>query len=221
MAMQQEHGVLALWNNVVEGREADFERWYSSEHLLERIAVPGFLRGRRYEAVDGDPRFFCYYETESPGVLGSAAYKARLDDPTPLTRAIMNEVFRDMTRSACRRIAQWGTLSCGLAVTARFDAPADPARAGRVAAELRQRPGITRCELWHGVDDGAPPALEEKLRGGDRRIAACLLVQAARLDDARAARTAMTEAFAAAATVGIYRLLMEVDKAGTAGPNLG
>ena len=38
----------------------------------ERIAVPGFLLGRRYEAVRGAPRYFCFYLTQSPDVLKSA-----------------------------------------------------------------------------------------------------------------------------------------------------
>ncbi len=44
-------GILAIFNNVAPGCEAEFEEWFQHEHLAERIAVPGFLLGRRYEAV--------------------------------------------------------------------------------------------------------------------------------------------------------------------------
>jgi hypothetical protein len=44
-------GILAIFNNVAPGREAEFEEWFQHEHLAERIAVPGFLLGRRHEAV--------------------------------------------------------------------------------------------------------------------------------------------------------------------------
>ena len=36
-------GILAIFNNVAPGREAEFEAWFQHEHLAERIAVPGFL----------------------------------------------------------------------------------------------------------------------------------------------------------------------------------
>ena len=44
-------GILAIFNNVAHGREAEFEEWFQHEHLPERIAIPGFLMGRRYEAA--------------------------------------------------------------------------------------------------------------------------------------------------------------------------
>jgi hypothetical protein len=46
-------GILAIFNNVALGREAEFEEWFQHEHLAERIAVPGFLIGRRHEAISG------------------------------------------------------------------------------------------------------------------------------------------------------------------------
>lgn len=45
-------GVLAIWNDCRAGREAEFEEWFQGEHLLERLAVPGFPAAgiRRYPA---------------------------------------------------------------------------------------------------------------------------------------------------------------------------
>jgi antibiotic biosynthesis monooxygenase (ABM) superfamily enzyme len=48
-------GILAIFNNVAPGREAEFEEWFQHEHLQERLAVPGFLLGRRHEAVASRP----------------------------------------------------------------------------------------------------------------------------------------------------------------------
>ncbi len=62
-------GILAIFNNVAPGREADFEQWFQHEHLAERIGVPGFLLGRRHEAVSGEPRYFNLYLTQSADVL--------------------------------------------------------------------------------------------------------------------------------------------------------
>lgn len=122
--------VLAFWHDVTpEGRE-EFDHWHVREHVPERLAVPGFLRFRRYEAVRGPAAYFYFYETESVATLSSPAYVARLNDPTLWTRRVL-PVFRNTKRTACRVTA---TLGHGLggSVTALEFGPA----AGR-ADELR------------------------------------------------------------------------------------
>jgi hypothetical protein len=47
-------GILAIWNDCARGTDAEFEHWFQSEHLAERLAVPGFRLGRRHEARLGD-----------------------------------------------------------------------------------------------------------------------------------------------------------------------
>jgi len=44
-------GILAIWNDCAPEGYDHFERWYIREHLQERVGVPGFRFGRRYEAV--------------------------------------------------------------------------------------------------------------------------------------------------------------------------
>jgi hypothetical protein len=44
-------GILAIWNDVRTGDEAEFEAWFQGEHLVERLAVTGFLFGRRHQAT--------------------------------------------------------------------------------------------------------------------------------------------------------------------------
>ena len=51
-------GILAIFNDCRAGREAEFEAWFQGEHLLERLAVPGFLFGRRHQAISGACRLF-------------------------------------------------------------------------------------------------------------------------------------------------------------------
>ncbi len=66
-------GVLAIWNGIAAEAEADFVAWHIGEHIPERVAVPGFLRGRRYVAERGTPKYFNFYETETPEVLVARA----------------------------------------------------------------------------------------------------------------------------------------------------
>src|SRR5215211_3914202 len=128
-------GILAIFNNVASGREAEFERWFQHEHLQERLAVPGFLLGRRHEAVAGEPRYFNFYLTCSADVLQSAHYRRRLDEPTPMTRRVMSEIFRDMIRTIGERTLRLGSMRGAVAVTARFGvAP----QTDMLAAELQR-----------------------------------------------------------------------------------
>ena len=62
-------GLLMVWADVPADKEDEFNRWYNEEHLPERMAIPGFLSGARYEAVKGGPKHLAYYELESAAVL--------------------------------------------------------------------------------------------------------------------------------------------------------
>ena len=178
--MTERPGILAIWNNVAPGREGEFEEWFQHEHLEERIAVPGLLLGRRHEAVSGTPRFFNFYVVQSADVLKSAAYLARLDDPTPMTRRIMSEVFRDMIRTACHRTLRLGAMRGTAVVTARFNTRPDEGELKRVIETLlRQgrglRRNLERCDPTRvsGVRRGATARRRRQDRDvSDRRYAA-------------------------------------------------
>jgi hypothetical protein len=86
MTTKKGTGLLMVWADVPADKEKDFNRWYNDEHLAERLAIPGFLSGARYEAVKGGPKHLAIYELESPAVLESAAYKRVQANPTELTK---------------------------------------------------------------------------------------------------------------------------------------
>jgi hypothetical protein len=81
-------GLLMVWADVPADRENDFNGWYNEEHLAERLSIPGFLDGARYEAVKGGPKHLAVYELESPAVLDSPAYKTVVANPTPWTQRV-------------------------------------------------------------------------------------------------------------------------------------
>ncbi len=203
-------GILAIFNNVASGREAEFEEWFQHEHLGERLAVPGFLLGRRHEAVSGEPRYFNFYLTQSADVLTSAAYLTRLDHPTPMTRVVMAEIFKDMVRTVCEQTLRLGTMRGAVAVTVRFREQPDEAALEVTLENLMEDKAVACGEVWSAVTAAAlPVSEEERLRGGDRRIAGCLLVETLRLPDAERIAGALATRFPAAA-LGIYRLLCEI-----------
>jgi hypothetical protein len=209
-------GILAIFNNVAPGREAEFEEWFQHEHLAERLAVPGFLIGRRHEAISAQPRYFNFYVTQSVEVLRSAAYLGRLDQPTPMTRTVMSEIFKDMIRTVCHRTFRLGAMRGTCVVTVRFnERPAEDSL--RATIETLMRDKTVACgEIWQAADPREfPVSMEERLRGGDRKIEACLLVETLRAADAEKIALALESKFQRA-EIGVYRLLCEITANGVA-----
>jgi hypothetical protein len=94
-------GAIAIWNDILpESRDAFFE-WHSREHMPERLSIPGFLRGRRFAAINADIEFVTLYESPDVGIYSSDAYKARLGQPTPWSREVLPG-FRNNLRGVCR-----------------------------------------------------------------------------------------------------------------------
>ncbi len=203
-------GILAIFNNVMPGREADFEEWFQHEHLQERLAVPGFLLGRRHEAVRGEPRYFTFYLTRSMDVLDSPEYRSRLNDPTLMTRMVMSEIFKDMIRTVCHQTFRLGAMRGAVAVTARFSERPDDNALEATLKKLVQDRAVACGEIWLAAHAaGVGQSEEERLRGGDRRIEGCLLIETLRVQDGERIAEALSKQFATAA-IGVYRLLCEV-----------
>ena len=212
MMSQKNPGILAIWNDCEPGSEDAFEEWYQHEHLLERIAVPGFLIGRRYEAVSSSPRYFCCYVTESPEVLTAPPYLERLANPTVMTRRMMSDTFHKTIRTICRRTLRLGAMRGAAAVAVRFDAAIDPGELAAFAETLVRDRAVACVEVWSAADASAVAiSEEEKLRGGDGKITACLLVETLREADAETLAVTLKRRYPLG-VVGIYRLLCEIRK---------
>ncbi len=207
-----EPGILAIFNDCRAGREAEFEAWFQGEHLQERLGVPGFLFGRRHKSFSGSPGYFNFYLVETPEVLTSKPYLERLDNPTPMTRTIMSEVFVNMNRTVCRRTMRRGSFRGAFAVIARFaQQPDQPALLGtleKLAADISVGSG----EIWVALDAaGMPVSTEEKLRGGDKKIAGALLIDTLYQTDAEAVGAQMTKQFPGA-EIGVFRVLCQIGR---------
>lgn len=94
-------GMLLTSMDIDAADEADFNRWYDREHLLERVAIEGFLEARRYVAHAASPKYLFLYSTSTIEILDSAAYRQRLANPTEWSRKTMAR-FRNMIRVVAR-----------------------------------------------------------------------------------------------------------------------
>ena len=129
-------GVVAIWHDLLPEAKDAFYEWHAREHMPERVAIPGFCRGRRYIASAGAPEYFNLYEADNPEVLGGADYLARLNQPTPWTRDVVAS-FRNVARGICRVLYSEGVGEGGSMATLRFDVAA--ADAAAVSAALIER----------------------------------------------------------------------------------
>jgi hypothetical protein len=136
-------GMLLTSMDIDASDEAEFNRWYDREHLLERVAIEGFLEARRYVAHEASPKYLSLYSTESFDVLDSQAYRAALASQTDWSKANIAR-FKNMIRAVARI-----TVSRG---------------AGRGAALgiVRLRPGGDKDKLRSALRDQLDP---EKLDG--------------------------------------------------------
>jgi hypothetical protein len=112
-------GVLIIWHGITPEGDQDMIRWHNTEHVPERVGVPGFLRGRRYRDADHPLQYLDLYETETVETIQSAPYLARLNDPTPWTRRVLPH-FRDTVRLGCRVAKTLGRGQGGTLVTGRL-----------------------------------------------------------------------------------------------------
>jgi hypothetical protein len=159
-------GVLAIWNGIAAEAEDAFLAWHVGEHIPERVSVPGFLRGRRYVALDGDPKYFNFYETQDTATLASPAYMARLNAPSPWTRQVVPH-FTDTSRTVCRVVESLGQGDGGWIGTIRMDVPGgNPAFAAAMVEQAGKpalaQPGIIGVHLLEGEPKASTGATAEK-----------------------------------------------------------
>lgn len=113
-------GVMINWTNVAPEHRPAYEAWQCGEHMPGRVAIAGFLRGRRYFGHQAERQFLTLYEVEDISVLTGADYMAKANTPSALTRQTTPHV-RDSIRGLSRVRASFGEGMGAAALTLRFD----------------------------------------------------------------------------------------------------
>ena len=84
--------------------EEEFNAWYDTEHMQERLGITGFRSARRWVAdvPAGAGKYLATYELDSPQVLTSGEYLSKFENQTPWSRRCLGKavVFR---RWACEQ----------------------------------------------------------------------------------------------------------------------
>jgi hypothetical protein len=165
------NAAMLLSFDVVDDAVAEHDDWHTHEHLPERLSIPGFLRGTRWVALQGQPRYVVLYEVERLETLASGAYLERLNHPTPWTTTMMPH-YRRMNRGLCSVEGSAGLGMGHVALLTRFKPAAGKEKqlgdwlGQEVLAELPTRPGLGSVHWLRGA---LTPQMtnEQRIRGAD------------------------------------------------------
>lgn len=216
---------LFVWKNYAGDDEDAFNEWYIREHVPERVGIPGFLRGRRYEAVSGTRKYAAFYETVDADVLVSDTYMRFTRNPDANTRHFIGR-FGDGVRSVMNVV---GTAGAGAGAAASFLAfsVADGREAelkdwavGALLPDLVKTQGIVGAHLLATDREILTVSQREHLRPDDTVFDWLLMVEATRPDELEAAReslfapaTLAEHGVAQEEAYGVHRLLYTLSAA--------
>ncbi|HEY3794535.1 MAG TPA: hypothetical protein VGM09_22155 [Bradyrhizobium sp.] len=205
-------GMLLTSMDIDAADEAEFNRWYNREHLEERVAIPGFLEARRYVAHKASPKYLCLYSTATFDVLDSAAYRAKLANPTDWSVETMAR-FQNMIRGVARITISRGTGRGAVLGLVRLRPQADSADALHETVRDQLDPG-TRDGIisMHLIEND--PALSKPLAPNSSTTGAgdwFVLIDGTNIGAIEAAIAACSAAVkSAVVSSGIYRLMWDL-----------
>ena len=117
-----------------------------------------------------------------------------------------------MNRTICHRTVRRGSFRGAFAVTVRFGELIDGVALTAKLETLLQNDAVAGGEIWSAVDArDQPVSMEEKLRGGDRKIRGCLMVDTLRFGDAERLGEQLSQAYPDA-DVGVFRVLCQLGR---------
>jgi hypothetical protein len=216
-------GALLLWLDVAPELDRETDSWYVDEHMPERIDVGGYLRARRYGAVEGTPGYLTLFEAETPSALASDGYLRlvrRISEQSQRIRAGFSNVVRNTFEVRQSRGRGIGALMASLRLTSRGAAAAAAAVDAQVPQLLRRR-GVVGVHWLQSAP--AVRAQMDAVRAVGQSDAAAdyvLLIEATRASDLHEVRRDALSAAAleklgfAGQNFAIYALLYEVSSLG-------
>ena len=146
---------VVVWNDIADAGRKQFYDWHDREHVPERLAIPGFRRGRRYARAGHSPEWLTLYEADDLDALTSPSYLARLNAPTPLTTRTLVH-FRNTSRAIAGVVCSLGASTGGHVLAMRLDVPL--AGTGAMCAHVSEvafpramaQGGVVACHLLAG-----------------------------------------------------------------------
>ncbi|MCC6531682.1 MAG: hypothetical protein IT531_03970 [Burkholderiales bacterium] len=174
-------GLLLVWTDVDPAVESDFNAWYDSDHVRERVSgIPGVVRGRRFVAYRGAPKYLAAYDMSSAAVMTSAPYLALRGarDPDSLyfiprfrnTRKLVGTITAGEERAE-------GSVSA-LAIPSRAPEALRPHMREVVVPRTLALPGIVAVRFAECDPDIVAKTRGLNPRTGDRFLDCVLMIEA-------------------------------------------
>ena len=163
-------GILFVWTSADPEHELDFNRWYDREHVEERVRIPGFVSGTRYQNVRGPRKYLGLYRTTSLDAFQTPDYFKAFGQQTPWSVANL-ERMRDPMRRVCAIEAETGLGTGAWLAVLRLGAGAigqDGAGVAKVAAlgrALLQVDGVISSRLLTPDEKLSGPLPAEQKEG--------------------------------------------------------
>ena len=193
-------GILFVWTSADPEHERDFNRWYDREHVEERVRIPGFVSGTRYQSVRGPRKYLGLYRTVSLGAFQTPDYFKAFGQQTPWSLTNLQRMV-DPMRRVCAIEAETGMGTGAWLTVLRMGAPAIGQDAQAVDAmatlgtKLLQIDGVIATRLLTPDANLSGPLPAERKEG--RVLDPIFLI------DASSESAAMAAANAASAALGL------------------
>ncbi len=114
------NAIMINWSDVAAADRPVYYEWHSREHMVGRVAIPGFQRGRRSMAIRARRDFLMLYEVDDLAVLTGAAYMAKANSPSALTQST-TKLISNSVRAMAKVELSVGIGQGGCILTLRFD----------------------------------------------------------------------------------------------------
>lgn len=200
-----EEGFLVVLSDVKAEQDEDYLAWLTTEHVHERLGIPGFLAVRIFmRPIEGGCQYFIWYELRNADVVDSAAYLDRLNNPTPWSRRIM-PILGNFGRAGGTVKARRRKEPAGLIMAIGFDAA--PSRPENLLEGVAAASGIRSVHFLETDRKKTELRTNERdLRTSDNTFAGLLLLES---DDRELLHAASATA-ALAEAPGIVRIYQQI-----------
>jgi hypothetical protein len=204
-------GMLLVCTNVDPAHEDDFNRWYDREHVNERVAIPGFVSGARYQTTRGSRRYLGLYRTTSLAVFETARYQQALQHPTAWSVTNLARMRNPMRRVCSIEMETGAGTGAWLALLtlATSATSTDVTAIARLGSELLTLDGVVVARLL--VPDAALSTTLPAEDSRERRLDPLLLIEAsAEAAAANAGRHAARHVGAGSDDLSLFQLMWQL-----------
>ena len=189
MAAPSNKGFLLVMMDCPQSIEEEFNAWYDTEHIPERLAVPGIVSARRFVCQAGHPKYLAMYDLDASEVMDSPDYlKVAHGNSSPWTKRVTGRVrvFRYAGRQVWpgNRVTQTGARVAVLRFSG-LNAEAERDLVAGLEANMAGRPEIIQARLLaHDTGQGIDylAFVESRAPLGDRLDLAAFKAHANALD---------------------------------------